>query len=107
MSNYLFGYAEQSKGFKFYDLTLKNIFEVRIATFFEDVEFRSRNKLMDIDFEEESISIPTTITFDNVRIFIPVIDHEVTPKPQHDIVELPLIDHVGQHDHIDILPIQD
>ena len=62
---------------------------------------------MDNDFEEESIAIPTTITFDNVQIFILVIDHEVTSEPQHDIVELSLVDHVGQHDHIEILPIQD
>ena len=74
MSKYFIGYAERSKGFKFYEPTLKNIFEMGIATFFKDVEFGRRNKPRDIDFEEESISIPTTITFDNVWIPIHVID---------------------------------
>ena len=42
-----------------------------------------------------------------MQIAIPVIGQEVTMDPQHDNDELPLVDHVGQHDHIEILPIQD
>ena len=42
-----------------------------------------------------------------MKISIPVINQEVTLEPQHDNVELPLVDHVGQHEHIKILPIQD
>ncbi|KAK5842871.1 hypothetical protein PVK06_005287 [Gossypium arboreum] len=45
--------SKRSKGYEFYGPTIKNIFETRIATFFEDVEFRGRNKVRDIAFEEE------------------------------------------------------
>ena len=61
VNNYFIGHAERSKGFKFYDPIVKNIFETGTTTFFKDVEFGKRNKLRDIDFEEEFISIPTTI----------------------------------------------
>ena len=45
VSNYFIGCAERSKGFNFYDPTLKNIFEMGTVTFYEDVEFGRRNKL--------------------------------------------------------------
>lgn len=72
---------------------LKSIFETRTATFFENVEFGGRNKVGDIDFEEEveegSVSI-STIAFDNVQVPIPVIDQEVHPESQQDNVEPPI-----------------
>ena len=40
---------------------LSQFFEIGIAIFFEDVEFRGRNKVKDIVFEEESVSIPITV----------------------------------------------
>ena len=39
ISSYFIGYAERSRGYKFYDPTNRSIFETGIATFFEDVEF--------------------------------------------------------------------
>ena len=36
---YFIGYSEQSRGYKFCDLTTKSIFESVNARFFEDVEF--------------------------------------------------------------------
>ncbi|KAK0578882.1 hypothetical protein LWI29_017665 [Acer saccharum] len=60
------------------------------ATFFEDVEFGGRNKVRDIVFEDESVSIPT-IAFDNVQVSIPVIDQEANPDPQPDNVDQPPI----------------
>ncbi|GMI86492.1 hypothetical protein HRI_002318500 [Hibiscus trionum] len=88
VSSYFIGYSERSRGYKFYDPTIKNIFETRTATFFEDVEFGGRNKVRDITFEEElsSNSIPT-ITFDNIQVPIPVINQEVNLEPQQDNVE--------------------
>ena len=62
---------------------LGQFFETETATFlriFEDVEFGGRNKVRDIVFEEESVSIPT-IAFDNVQVSIPVIDQEANPDP--------------------------
>ncbi|KAK0579195.1 hypothetical protein LWI29_022610 [Acer saccharum] len=90
VSNYFIGYSERSRGYKFYDPTLRSIFETGTATFFEDVEFGGRNKVRNIVFEEESISIPT-IAFDNVQFSIPVIDQKVNPDPQLDNVDQPLI----------------
>ena len=58
MSNYFISHLERSKGFRFYALLLRNIFEMGIVTFFEDVEFGGRNKVKDIEFKEESISFP-------------------------------------------------
>ena len=39
ISSYFIGYFERSRGYKFYNFTLKTIFEIGIAWFFEDVEF--------------------------------------------------------------------
>ncbi|KAG8498252.1 hypothetical protein CXB51_007407 [Gossypium anomalum] len=88
ISSYFIGYSERSRGYKFYDPIIKNIFETGTVTFFEDVEFGGRNKIRDIAFEEEldSNSIPT-ITFDDVQVLIPIIDQEVNPEPLQDNVE--------------------
>ncbi|KAH9782842.1 hypothetical protein KPL71_009093 [Citrus sinensis] len=79
VSSYFVGYAERSRGFKFYDPNTRSIFETRTATFFEDVEFVGRNPVRNIVFEEEDGSI---VAFDNVQVLIPVIDYEVNSDPQ-------------------------
>jgi len=48
VSNYFIGYSERFRGYKFYDPTIKSIFETENATFCEDVEFGGRNKVRDI-----------------------------------------------------------
>lgn len=100
VSSYFIGYSERLRGYKFYNPTLKSTFETETATFFEDVEFGGRNKVRDIDFEEEveegSVLIPT-IAFDNVQVPIPIIDQEVYPKPQQDNVEPPIQNEVIIH----------
>ena len=78
ISSYFIGYSERSRGYKFYDLTLKTIFETGIAQFFEDVKVWGRNKVKDITFEEESISIPEPIH---------IITEKVNPETQQEIVE--------------------
>ncbi|KAL5548640.1 hypothetical protein UlMin_003871 [Ulmus minor] len=89
VSSYFIGYAERSRGFKFYDPAIRSIFETGIATFFEDVEFGGRNQARNIVFEEEEGS---TIAFDNVQVSLPIIDQEVNldPQPTDNIVQ-PLI----------------
>ena len=42
---YFIGYSERSRGYKFYDLTIRSIFEMENAEFFEDVEFAGRERL--------------------------------------------------------------
>ncbi|RVW88887.1 Retrovirus-related Pol polyprotein from transposon TNT 1-94 [Vitis vinifera] len=66
VSSYFIGYAERSRGFKFYDPAIRNIV-----------------------FEEEEGS---TIAFDNVQVSLPIIDQEVNldPQPTDNIVQ-PLI----------------
>ena len=61
MSSYFIGYTERSKGFKFYDPTLINIFKTRTITFFEDIKFEGRNKVIDFVFEEELVYLPKPI----------------------------------------------
>ena len=61
-SCYFIEYSKRSKGYKFYDPTVKTVFETGIATFFEDVEYGERNKVKDIVFKvEESFSTPFTL----------------------------------------------
>ena len=82
VSSYFIGYPDRSRGYKFYDPTIRNIFETGTATFFEDVEFGRRNKVRDITFEEELASDPIhTVTFDNILVHIPVVAQEVNPEP--------------------------
>ena len=57
VSSYFIGYFEHSRGYQCYNPTLEIIFEMEITQLFEDVEFRGRNKIKDITFKEESISI--------------------------------------------------
>ncbi|RVW51060.1 Retrovirus-related Pol polyprotein from transposon TNT 1-94 [Vitis vinifera] len=89
VSSYFIGYAERSRGFKFYDPAIRSIFETGTATFFEDVEFGGKNQARNIVFEEEERSI---IAFDNVQVSLPIIDQEVNldPQPTDNIVQ-PLI----------------
>ncbi|KAL6329562.1 hypothetical protein AAG906_022139 [Vitis piasezkii] len=89
VSSYFIGYAERSRGFKFYDPAIRSIFETGTATFFEDVEFGGRNQARNIVFEEEEGS---TIAIDNVQVSLPIIDQEVNldPQPTDNIVQ-PLI----------------
>jgi len=54
--------------------------------FFVDVEFGGSNKVKDIVFEEESVSIPTT-AFDSVQVFIHVIVREADMGSHQDNVE--------------------
>ena len=88
VSSYFIGYSERSRGYKFYDPTSRSIFETGCAKFFEDVEFEGRDKDRNIAFEEESIETSTT-AFDNVPVYIPVIDQEVDTDPQDNVQQLP------------------
>ncbi|GAA0166365.1 hypothetical protein LIER_21532 [Lithospermum erythrorhizon] len=86
VSSYFIGYSERSRGFKFYNPTLRNIFETVTAKFFEDVEFEGRNIVSDIAFEEEPDSTPIVdsgaiVDSDNVQVIIPVIVQEAYEEP--------------------------
>ena len=66
ISCYFVGYAEHSRGYKFYDPTSRSIFETGNAIFLEDVKFGGEGNIMNVVFDEESI-------IDNDQVFIPII----------------------------------
>jgi len=66
-----------------YDPTLKTIFEMRTTQFLEDVLCWG-NKVRNITFEEELVSIPKPIliiAFDYTHVIIPIVVQEVNLKP--------------------------
>jgi len=105
VSSYFIGYSERSRGYKFYDLILKTIFETGTATFFEDIEFGGKNQIRNFFLEEESVIIPEpiqTITFDEVSSEPPqniadephtqddlVVREEKTQDPQQPMLHEP------------------
>ena len=106
VGSYFVGYSERSRGYKFYDPKLKIIFEMRIATFFEDIKFGGRNKVRDFIFEEESVLIPEPILpvaidiansghQQDIIILPPIQDEEIvheeqTQHPQEQVVQEPM-----------------
>ena len=86
ISCYFIRYSERSRGYKFYDPTVKTVFKKGTATFFEDVKFDGRNKVRDIVFEEEEFFSTPSITHDYVHVPIHVFDQET--KPKQDNVDL-------------------
>ena len=56
VSCYFVGYAERSRGFKFYNPTIRSFFETGNARFFEDVEFGGEDNVRSVVFEEEQQS---------------------------------------------------
>ena len=65
-------------GYKFYDPKLKTIFETGIVTFFEYIEFRGENKVINFVLEEESVTIPELIHI--------VVFYKANSEPLQDIV---------------------
>ena len=94
VSCYFVGYAERSRGFKFYDPTTRSFFETGNARFLEDVEFGGkelRNVTFDevVPVEEEFISLPNVVIEndqgnpDISQEAIPILDNnEVPPVEQ-------------------------
>ena len=85
---YFFGYAERSRGFKFYNPTIRLFFETGNARFFEDVEFGGEDNVRSFVFEEEQennqdqVLIPVVVFYpnialDNAQVILPNIVQEV------------------------------
>ena len=84
MSCYFIEYSEISKGYKFYDLTTKSIFELGNAWFFEDVEFPRGDTIRDFDFEEEYVNISTgVISIDQDPIPDFIQDKQIKTMPEN------------------------
>ena len=83
VSCYFVGYSERSRGYKFYDPTIRSIFETGNAQFFEDVEFAVGDTVRKFVLEEEYVNIPIG-GIDN--------DHDLTPN----IVQDPIQDNIRE-----------
>ena len=74
VSCYFVGYAERSRGFKFYKPTIRSFFETGNARFFEDVEFRGEDNVRSVVFEEEQennqdqVLIPDVVFYPNIYL---------------------------------------
>ena len=66
ISCYFVGYVERSRGYKFYDPTLRLIFETGNARFLEEVEFENEENIRKVVFEEEPV-------IDSAQVLIPIV----------------------------------
>ncbi|KAK7276201.1 hypothetical protein RIF29_17337 [Crotalaria pallida] len=85
---YFVGYSERSRGYKFYDPTNRSFFETGNARFLEDVEFERGDRVRNIVFEEEFVSL-STVVINNDQV------------SNSDIVPINL-----EQDNVDEVPIQ-
>ena len=88
VSYYFIGYFKRSRGYEFYDPTIRSIFETRNTQFFEDIEFAGGDNIRDFGFEEEYVNIPT-IAIDHDQTSITDIVQEANLDQDND--EEPLI----------------
>ena len=86
-SCYFVGYAERSRGFKFYDPLKKSFFETGNARFLEDVEFGGEDKVRNVVFEEEYIPLPA-IVIDNDQP-IDIVQDTIQNNNEDSSIELP------------------
>ncbi|RDX94072.1 hypothetical protein CR513_23581, partial [Mucuna pruriens] len=78
VSCYFVGYAECSRGYKFYDPTSRSFFETGNARILEEVEFGKEGNIRNVVFEEESVNNIETapVIGDNVQTIVPDIVSE-------------------------------
>jgi hypothetical protein len=88
VSCYFIGYAERSRGYKFYDPTNRTIFETNTVKFFEDVMVQ-RGNTNQIIFEESQDS-PIRKTPTSVSIVIRISENSLVPEPTS-VVNEPIV----------------
>jgi transposase InsO family protein len=79
VSCYFVGYAERSRGYKFYNPISRTIFETGNARFLEDVEFGGGGSIRSVVFDEETVT-------NNDQVFIPIIVPETVPEINNDVI---------------------
>ncbi|RDY04343.1 hypothetical protein CR513_11953, partial [Mucuna pruriens] len=88
ISCYFVGYAEHSRGYKFYDPTSRSFFETGNARILEKVEFEKEENIRNFVFEEEAVKdigqvlVPITIqeTIPVIRDNVQTILPDIVPK---------------------------
>jgi len=93
---YFVGYAECSRGYKFFDPTSRSIFETGNARFLEEIEFGREEDLRNVGFEEEFV-------VENDKVIVPFVIHDTTPELNND-VQAPIPDIVVQQNDNEVLP---
>ena len=78
ISCYFVGYVERSRGYKFYDPTIRLIFETGNARFLEEVEFRKEENIRKVVFEEEPV-------IDSAQVLILIVVQETTPVIENNV----------------------
>ncbi|KAF7822057.1 Retrovirus-related Pol polyprotein from transposon TNT 1-94 [Senna tora] len=73
VSCFFVGYSERSKGYKFYDPSNRSFFETRNAKFIEDVGPSGSGNPREVTFEEEYVTIPSTVTIDIDQRYMNII----------------------------------
>ena len=96
ISCYFVGYAERSRGYKFYDPTLRSFFETGNARFLEEVEFGKEENIRKVVFEEEPV-------IDSAQVLIPIAVQETTPVIDNDVPTI-VDDIVQEQDNDEVLP---
>ncbi|RDX93178.1 hypothetical protein CR513_24598, partial [Mucuna pruriens] len=96
VSCYFVGYAERSRGYKFYDPTSRSFFETGNARILEEVEFGKEENIRNVVFEEESIN-------DIGQVLVPITVQETTPVIG-DNVQTTIFDIVLKQDYDEALP---
>jgi hypothetical protein len=76
---YFIGYAERSRGYKFYDPTNRTIFETNTVKFFEDVMVQRGNTTQIVFEESQDSHIRETPT--SVPIVIRIYGDSLIPEP--------------------------
>jgi hypothetical protein len=105
VSCYFIGYAERSRGYKFYDPTNRIIFKINTVKFFEDVMVQRENTNQ-IVFEESQDSpireAPTSVPI-VIRIYEDSLVSEPTSVVNEPIVnEPPEIEENPEQDNVDV-----
>ena len=102
---YFVGYVKLSQGFKFYNPTIRSIFETGNARFFEDVKFGGEDNIKSVGFEEEQennwdqvlildVVYCPNIALDNDQAILPNIVQDVMSQDNNEV--LLAQDNVGQ-----------
>jgi len=97
ISCYFVGYAERSRGYKFYDPTLRSIFETGNARFLEEVEFGKEENIRKVVFEEEPV-------IGSAQVLIPIVVQETTPVIENNVQTI--VDDIVQEQDNDEVPPQ-
>ena len=94
ISWYFVGYVERSQSYKFYDSTLRSIFETGNARFLEEFEFGKEKNIRKVVFEEEPLIYSD-------QVLVPITVQDTTPVIEDNIQT---IDIVPEQDNNEVLP---